>query len=62
MKRARKSLKKNVTIAGKRDTRKATAFTGIKVKEFDATCADTERNNEFELMLVAFNKEKVHGK
>jgi len=30
------------------------------VKKFGATCADTERNNEFELMLVAFNKEKEY--
>ena len=29
------------------------------MKEFGATSADTERNNEVELMLVAINKEKT---
>ena len=30
------------------------------MKKFGATCADTERKNEFELMLVAFNKEREY--
>ena len=33
---------------------------GFKVKEFGATCADTEVNNDCELMLVACNKSKKY--